>query len=179
MKTKAIILTLIIGHFSIVSYGQVAERIMLEMYCSALENNSTAPNYVVVTVKNLKTGELKEICTEAPFLNGALDHETGKKSEFSCEIYEERYFEFSNDSALWNISFDLYTLAELNNYAKTINVSEIIHNVKSAKLTRKTFTSNWKEQIMFAHLMFNNGVMMTRGCITGNVCSLTYFEPLQ
>jgi len=175
----------------------ISEEQKIKMYCAALENFSTAPNYVVVTVKNLNTGEIREICTEAPFLEGAITRQTGKDTytidsisyvlrSTVCDDYPNRYFEFSKDSALWNISFDLYTISELEEYAKTINVEKIVQKVKEGKLQEKTFgidkKQTWqatrKEQIMFAHLMFNNGIMMTRGCIAGNVCGLRVYEEI-
>lgn len=177
MKTNQIILTILIGLASFNSFGQVDEQTKFKMFCSAFDNRSTAPNYLVVTVKNLNTNEKKEICTEAPFLNGAVFKETGVfQIPLNCNEYKVRYFEFKEDSALWNISFDLYTSAELDSFAKTINASEITNQVKSGKLTSKIFKGDRKEQRMFGHLMFNNGVMMTRGCIAGNICGLTYYK---
>jgi predicted lactoylglutathione lyase len=167
--------------------GTISETQKFEMFCTALANHSTAPNFVVVTVKNLNTGEVKEICTEAPFLNGAIYRQTGKFSySTNCKDYPNRYFEFSADSALWNISFDLYAISELEKYAKNIDINSIVQQIKNGTLREKTFglddgqTFDWekthKEQRMFAHLMFNNGVMMTRGCEAGNISSLKYFE---
>lgn len=175
MKTKTTILLLTLGLVFFTAGAQVDDQTKFKMFCSALDNFSTAPNYIVVTVKNKKTGETKEVCTEAPFIQGAMGRETGDWT-FNYKNYKTRYFEFSRDSALWNISFDLYTKDDLDRYAMTINVTEIVKQVKSGKLTSKTFMGDRKEQIMFAHLMFNNGVMMTRGCIAGNICGLTYFK---
>lgn len=175
MKTKTIILTLAFALVFLTTKAQVDDQTKFKMFCSALDNFSTAPNYIVVTIKNKKTGETKEVCTEAPFIHGAMGRETGDWT-FNCKNYKTRYFEFTKDSALWNISFDLYTRDDLDKYAKTINVAEIVQQVKSGKLISKTFMGDRKKQIMFAHLMFNNGVMMTRGCIAGNICGLTYFK---
>ncbi|OOG65201.1 hypothetical protein [Flavobacterium sp. A45] len=173
---KAIIFLLTFGFWFLSAKAQVDEQTKFKMFCSALDNLSTEPNYIVISVKNKNLGETKEICTEAPFIGGAMARENGNSS-INCKNYKNRYFEFSKESALLNINFDLYTEAELDTFAKSINVIEIIQQVKNGKLTTKTFNGNRKEQIMFAHLMFNNGVMMTRGCIAGNICGLTYFKP--
>lgn len=185
----------------------INEAQKFEMFCTALKNQSTTPNYVVVMVKNLNTGEVKEICTEAPFVEGAIYRQTGKFSfTTDCNDYPNRYFEFSADSALWNISFNLYTISELEEYANSIDVEKIVQHVKDGILQKRTFgfddeefeqylrenkskkeaittsrKQNWeeidKQQVMFAHIMFNNGIMMTRGCIAGNICELyTYDE---
>ena len=170
------ILMVIIGLLSFNSMTEIDVHTKQEMFCMALNNSSTAPNYVVLNIKNIKTGEIKEVCTEAPFLSGAMYKEFGKYlDKIDCKKYKERYFEFSKDSALWNINYNLYSKVSLDSFAKTINVEEIIKLVKSGKLKSKTFKNSRKEQIMFAHLMFNNGVMMTRGCVAGNICGLSFY----
>jgi hypothetical protein len=158
--------------------SSISDSVKSKMFCAAIANVSTAPNYVVIIVKNRKTAEQKEICTEAPFVSGAVDIETGISlaTELDCSKYKNRYFEFAKDSALYNIGFDLYTKSELESYAKSLNILDIVQQVKNGKLTSKTFSGDRKEQRMFAHLMFNNGVMMTRGCVAGNVCGLSYFS---
>ena len=175
MKTKTLILTLLLGLLTFIADAQVDEQTKFNMFCSALDNFSTAPNYVVITVKNLKTGETKEVCNEAPFIQGAMGREIGNWT-IKCNKYPTRYFELEKDSALWNISFDQYSKNDLEDYAKTINIESIVEQVRIGRLTSKTFMGDRKEQIMFAHLMFNNGVMMTRGCFAGNICGLSYFK---
>ncbi len=177
MKIRELLLLLAIGLLPLASKAQVNSETKFKMFCTALDNFSTAPNYIVVTVKNLKTGEIKEICTEAPFIEGAVGYETGN-SFLKCSDYKTRYFEFANDSALRNISFDLYSKKELAKFAKTIDVEKSVQQVKSGGIITKGFSGhNDKEQLMFAHLMFNNGILMSRGCIAGNICRLTYFQP--
>ena len=157
--------------------GELSDLLKYKMFCAAIANLSTAPNYVVVKVKNLNTGETKEFCTEAPFLIGAVTRETGAKTyELDCKKDKDRYFEFSNDSALWNINFGFYSKAELDAYAETINIPHIVKQIQIGKLTNKTFTDGGKEQILFAHLMFNNGVMIRNDCEAGNVVHLSYFK---
>ncbi|MEO6582737.1 MAG: hypothetical protein ABIO05_00340, partial [Ferruginibacter sp.] len=76
-------------------------------------------------------------------------------------------------SALWNISFVLYTTTDLEKYAKAIDIKKTIKQMRSGKLSSILFPLNQrKQQRMFAHLMFDNGVMMTRGCVAGNICEL-------
>ncbi|HTN21286.1 MAG TPA: hypothetical protein VL125_12465 [Pelobium sp.] len=175
MKTKTIVLTLLFGLVFLNTKAQVNELTKFKMFCSALDNDSTEPNYIVVTVKDKNTGKTKEICTEAPFIMGAVGQETGN-GNIDLKNYKSRYFEFSKDSALMNISFDLYTKNELDAFKRKINVPNIVQQVKNGILKSETFIGDRKEQIMFAHLMFNNGIMMTRGCVAGNICQLTYFK---
>jgi hypothetical protein len=178
MKTLKFIILLTFGLLSITAIAQVDNQTKSKMFCAALDNTSTAPNYIVIRVKDLKNGITKEICTEAPFLLGALGRQLGQ-SNFSldCQKYKSRYFEFRNDSALWNISFDLYNTADLEKYANTIDIKKTVQQVRSGKLSSIGFPPHdRKQQRMFAHLMFNNGIMMTRGCVAGNICELSYFR---
>ena len=151
-----------------------SDSVKFRMFCKAIENLRSAPDYVVVTVKNVTTGETKEVCTEIQFLNDAVRQETGAAADLDCAKYPTRYFEFMKDSALEVLNFSLYSQADLDKYAKTVNITDIVENVKTGKLTGKTFEGYGREQIMFAHVMFNNGVIMTRGQIIGNICSLRY-----
>ena len=74
---------------SIKTTDSISETQKFKMFCAALENHSTAPNYVVVKVKNLNTGEVKEVCTEAPFVEGAIYRQTGKFSfQTDCNDYQ-------------------------------------------------------------------------------------------
>jgi len=80
---------------------------------------------------------------------------------------------------LWNISFDLYTQSELEAYSKTINVDSIIGILEEKKyisILFSPYSKDKKEQILYAHIMFNHGVMMTRGCEAGNYCTLVLYD---
>jgi len=174
MKLPLLLFSLALGCLLLTANAQtpVNEPTKLRMFRAALANASTAPNYVVVVVKNRATGELKEVCTEAPFMEGAVQRENG--SALSPDQLKSRYFEFSSKDALRNVGFDIYTPAELSAFARTVRVAEVVEQVKTDKLTSKIFSGGRKVQFMFAHLMFNNGVMMTRGYLVGNVCELAY-----
>lgn len=164
------------------------ETIKYDMFCKALNCSSTAPYYLVVTVKNLNTDEIKEICTEAPFLHGAIDRQKGTFSNsIDCNDYPNRYFEFSKDSSLRNINFNLYTTSDLEQYAKELDIEETVRQIVEEGMNEKVFWAETKEewanvkkqQIMFAHLMFNNGIMVRRGCVAGNICELTLYDEVE
>jgi hypothetical protein len=176
-----IILTCIVT-VSFSTNNDVSENVKYEMFKKGLSTLSTAPYYVVIKVKNQNTNEIKEICTEAPFVEGAifyqdkLDYLEANKVALS---HKDRYFEFSNDSALLNINYDLYTIQDLEKYQKSINLDKIVSEIKSNKLTDMTFSISGKkikQQVMLAHLLFNNGIMTTRGCIAGNMISFEVFN---
>jgi len=176
-----VILVLILSFFSFTIISDVSDSTKYKMYVKGLETFSTAPYYVVIKIKNQNTNEIKELCTEAPFLSGAI------KREFDCDYSQtdsiaisrkNRYFEFSNDSALWNMSYDLYTMSDLEKYKKSINLDEIVADIKSKQLKSKTFpmSDNKKDkQVMLAHLLFNKGILTRRGCIAGNIVSFEIY----
>ncbi len=183
-KIYLLIIATFILSFTFIS--DVSDNMKYNMFVKALNTYSSSPYYIVIKVKNQNTGEIKEICTEAPSLGGALYF------EFKYDIFKvdniakshiDRYFEFSNDTALENIYFDLYTQKDLKNYERLINLKKIIKEIQSGKCTGKTFPNKkaekgqtFKKQVMLAHLLFNNGIMTSRGCIAGNV---VYFEVYQ
>jgi hypothetical protein len=172
-----IIYTLIFGLFSSILIAQADEKTQTKMFCKALRHFSSAPYYLVVGVENELTGIRKNVCTEAPFLQGAVDKQNGKYSgkNLSCRNFKNRTISLSNPSALSNIGFDLYSIAELDSFAQTIDLLQIIDRVRTEKYVELHMVPK-KRQIMFAHLMFQNGIMTSRGCISGDMISLTPFE---
>ena len=171
-----ITLTLLLLSFS--TDNAVSESVKYNMYKKAINHFSTAPYYVVIKVKNLQTGELKEVCTEAPFIGGAIYRENCEnKANYKNNLKNrERYFEFNCDSALLNIGFDLYTPEELVDLHNELNFDSLANAAKRGELKSVTFMKTRKYQRMYAHLMFNQGIMMTRGCIAGNICSIEPYK---
>lgn len=116
--------------------------------------------YVVVTVKNLNTGKTKEVCTTTNFLSGALFYEFGKWNDKKLLSNKQRYFEFKDTTAISNIGFNSYSEKDLEEYKKKIKFDSLI------KLNKKgypyvTFDGNHNELNMYAHLLFNKGIMST------------------
>jgi hypothetical protein len=149
---------------------EVSEETKFRMFCSSLNKVSYSVNndFVVIRVKNVKTKEVKEICTAPNFISGALNRETGGLYiGFDCKKYPKRYFEFSNDSALWNIGFNEYSAEELIAYSRKINVDSFVQEIKSGNMkamTNANIFNDFKKRRYFAHLMFNRGVVTTSGC---------------
>lgn len=145
----------------------------------AYYNSGTAPNYLVFKAKDLNTGLIKEICTEAPFLSGALhrEYEVDYDEEGTAYIdsiaisKKQDIYEFRKKEALDNIDFFKYPdYSRILEIAKGIDV-ESYHNKfgknKSAEL--KHFTSDTGfVQLTFCHIMFNCGILTTRDCVAGN-----------
>jgi hypothetical protein len=154
-----------------------------ELFVRAIENNSTAPNYVLITVVNDKTKEARLICTEAPFLLGAIHRELQISYEAAgvCKVItlalsqKDRVFHFSRKDALKNIQppYNEKNLAEMRVALKHLSDEEI----------RKGFTGYGKEldklyidlpgdlyrayRSAIAHVLLERGLLPRRGCIAG------------
>ncbi len=69
----------------------------------AMENISTAPNYVLVTIVNGKTGAREDVCLEAFELLGAIEVERGLGHKQAVEValaQPDRTFTFTDEKAL-------------------------------------------------------------------------------
>jgi hypothetical protein len=118
----------------------LSESQKMKMFCLAFKHHSTAPYYVVITVKNLNTGVVKEMCTSANSLRGAISFEKIIDSYYIyCNDYPNRYFEFSSDKALRNIGFDNYSISELEEFKKTLNIGLILLHIKEGTLSDFSF----------------------------------------
>jgi hypothetical protein len=160
----------------------VSAEIKYEMFEKALFEDRTAPYYVLLHAKNKNTGETKDICTEAPYFISAICKELNCNEHEANKIaleYKDRFFEFSNDSALTIIDFNLYTAKDLEIYEQEIDIEKIIEEIKAEKFIHQTFHTEperLKKQTMFAHIMINHGCMVDRGCIAGNILGLEIYK---
>ena len=96
----------------VLSCGQPQGRgQMWALYVKALKNQSTAPNYVLITVVDSRTGTNRVVCTEAPSLLGAIHqehelayNEKGERKAMSLALAQrDRTFKFSNPEAIKNV----------------------------------------------------------------------------
>jgi hypothetical protein len=136
-------------------------------YLKSVKNESTFQNFLVVKVKNLNNGEVREYCTQGNFLKGALHRELnlGYSKEESAKVYQiainnkERYFEFKNDSAIWNISaYHNYTMKELSKFKNKIEIDSLVYKIKNG-VELGISISNDTEMKMYAHALFNKGIL--------------------
>ena len=149
-------------------------------YAKAIKNESTFQNFLVIKVKNLNNGEIREYCTKGNFLKGALHRElnVGYSKKGIIKVYEtalqnkERYFEFKNDSAIWNISaFDKYSMGELSEFVKQVGIDSLVHRIENGKDWGITI-SNDKEMKMVAHALFNKGILTGENSCFGGMLTL-------
>ncbi len=167
MKKSVVFIITIAGLLSLGLSTDVNDEIKNRMFCCACrKSGSTSRDYVVVKVKNTKTGALKEICVTLNLLEGAMWRERSLFGRINCEGNSKRYFEFSEDSALSNIGFNEYSTSKLSTFQKQLNIDSIVKQIKMGKLYSVNFGKNER---YFAHVMFNNGVVTTSGCFGTSV----------
>jgi hypothetical protein len=155
-----------------------------EMFIVAIENESTAPNYVLVTVTNLNNNQTKEICTEAAFLNGAIHRELNigynEKSEKKVKgiLIKQRdlHFSFKNKEALKNIGFFKYDNKQLSSIGNMYNVNSIIDSVLKNDEYDFSFKGDKQTQVYLSHLILRKNIMVRRGDIAGNYLMLKLFK---
>jgi len=134
-------------------------------FIAAIENNSTFNYFAVIKVKNINSGETKEICTKGNFISGALHIElnagydrNGKEKVLSyVKNKKNLYFEFRNKKALANISFFDYDPSKLVSMKRKYNVDKTVELIKM----NGKFSMYLKQDEMrlFAHLLFNRGYL--------------------
>ena len=148
---------------------------------TAYNNNSTTPNYIVFRAKNLNTGQTKEICSEAPFLSGAMHRELNIKYELIGEKYidslilvnSREIFHFKNKNVLKIMNFNNYP--DYDSIVKIAKNIDLEYYLKNDSLKLMHFGVNSKvEQTTFAHILFNCGINTKRDCIAGNNIWIEY-----
>ena len=144
MKT---LITIFLVFFSIFfAFGQnLAEKTFIHVINSGL---STAPDFLVVQIKNLNTGEVKEICTDNSSLYWALMQDR-KSSDFEAITKEllnnsfERYFEISDKEALERIQFDFVSPNSLEKLDSIFKADHLADSLAKIELYRTYLGDNY------------------------------------
>lgn len=135
-------------------------------YVAAVKNHGTFQYFLVVKVKDINTGQTREICTKGNFLRGSLHreynlpYEKGEDAKVATIALnsKDRYFEFKNDSALLNIGINDYSMADLTELEKQIDFDALAKKIKKKKKwSLKIFDD--KKIYIYAHALFNRGIM--------------------
>jgi hypothetical protein len=146
-------------------------------YLNAVKNESTFQFYLVIKVKDLNTGIIRDICTEGDFLDGALhlEYKVGYDSLSSMRIENiqignrPRYFEFKDTSALQNLGIDNYTAEDLANFEKAHNIDSLAKVIKNSKWHMRI--DDDKTLLLYAHSLFNRGILTgENNCFGGTLC---------
>jgi len=146
------------------------DSLITSNYSEAIKNSGTFQFFLVVKIKNLNTGQTREICTTGNFLKGALhrEYKLGYDSLSLSQveilaINKDRYFEFKDTSALNNIGLDIYSTDDLLKFENETNIDSLTQVLKNGKWSMSLRSD--KTILLYAHALFN------RGFLTGeNMC---------
>lgn len=151
--------------------GTASEETKFLNFIRAMENGSTFQYFTVVEVKDLNTGEIKEVCTKGNFLQGAFYREYGNNYK---KIYEakkrskRRHFEFRNKKALENISFYDYDPGLVHNVSERYKINQIVDSI--IKKGKFGIGLNDDEMKAMAHALFNKGYLTgENSCFGGSL----------
>jgi hypothetical protein len=149
-------------------------------FLKAIKNSSTFSYFTVVTVKNLNTGEVKQICTKGNFVSGALHMELNadydNKGERKVLRYakkrKDRYFELSNKKALENISFFDYDETMLAEVKKEYDIDQLVATIENEHKLDIRLPDD--EMRALAHILFNKGYLTgENNCFGGTLQYVT------
>lgn len=127
-------------------------------YRKLIDIGGTFNPFIVITVKNLNTNEIKEICTKNNFIIGALNLELKDKNINKILLNKNRYFEFKDTIALNNIGFKSYNLTEFEEFKNEKNIDSLVIRIQK-KLPLSLSFKDENEMIFYAHSFFNKGIM--------------------
>jgi hypothetical protein len=128
MKKQLIILLSILTISSV--FGQ---DLIEKTYLNVIKEVSTAPNFVVIKIKNTQNDQIKEICTDVTSLYWSLQQEY--QSDFK-NIYDslaskskDRLIEVGNSEALTRLSFKKYNSKHLDKLTNLIVSKSLIDSL--------------------------------------------------
>lgn len=165
---KMIIRTVFLCFIFVLTFSFVGQEndILYKNYVLAINNNSTFQYFLVVKVKDVKHGTTREYCTKGNFLKGALHMENRIKYNEAGIIKvqslainnKNRYFEFKKRKAIENISGWSYSIEELKQFEKAVNIDSLVIKIKKSSSWSMQI-SNEKVNLMYAHSLFNRGIL--------------------
>jgi hypothetical protein len=114
------------------------------------EGFSTAPDFVVLTIKNLNSGQTKEIMTEVTTVYEALKNELNqinyeKIGDYLLNNSQTRTFEIKNKEALERLHFDKYQLKSADSIEKIILKESIIDSLSKINKQREIISEKYYE----------------------------------
>ena len=173
MKKRLIILFCVLTTTCFSQTDSIIQQKYYEMYRHAsgkvikgdtiYQTISTAPYYVIINVTDLKTGITKELCTEYPFIEGAIKKDSGN----AIVDEKNRIFKFKSDASLQSVGFFDFDTTKMKICLKNISPELLINEWKGDNINfSNTYSGECQEY--YAFLLFKNGIMTKRGCLIGS-----------
>ena len=151
-------------------------------FVAALYNKTNFQYYLVARVYDLNKNEEREFCTLGVFFRHALHTEWNLDYDrlnedlvlAKAHMNNPRLFEFKNQEAIDYLGMKLYTMQEFNELSKAINFKNLAKEIRIAKIWRKEFGDDDKLLRIYAHGLFNEGILTAEDITKGG--TLEYVE---
>jgi phage pi2 protein 07 len=153
----------------------------LDQFRKVFNHKGKEPVYVVITARDVKGQEKKEVATTMSSLEDAVATELDlndkdPKIRKSIQANDSVVFNFEYGNSLENISFNLYSETDLKKYAKRVNIDSIkkyISKNPAVNTKLRATSKGWetkfnnkakaftvkKERLMFVHLLYKGGIL--------------------
>lgn len=181
MRTLILCLTT----FIIVAVGRAENDKQFELFAKAIQNRSTAPNYVLVTIVNDNTKEVRQGCVLAPFLLGALHDEQQipydaasiRKVEELALSNKEKIFHFKNGIALNNVraTYTPEILDEMRTALKSYSEKELRDGFNGSETALMNLYMSKPGKLYLAYrdtiacVLLERGLLPRCGCVVGTL----------
>ena len=149
------------------------------MFRAAIANDSTAPNYLLVTIRDGRSGSSRLVCVEAPFLEGALHREhdldyseSGRRRVRQLILASrDRVFTLSQPAALANVAprYSPGVLAEVRSVLSSRSDAQLRSGSLDWLYASKPSDSYSAYRDAAAHVLLERGILCGRGCVVGNL----------
>jgi hypothetical protein len=161
------------------SAGAAEDHRAAALFVHALRNNSSAPEYVLFTLRSPGRPD-QLVCTEAPFLLGALRTELGPGRDpvaFAEARSETRLFELKQPKAISNVEaqYGAEVLAVVQGKLARLSREELTAQLRSPdsplhKLYNGKHGQEWQSyKNAVAHVLLSQGVPVGRGDPVGGL----------
>ncbi len=163
--------------------AQQSSRYSDAMFRAAIDNHSTAPNYVLVTIREGGNGSATLVCIEAPFLEGALhrEHDIAYSESGDRDVRKllfashDHTYTFSKSEALANVAprYTPEVLAQVRSTLASRSKAELRPELLASLYEGKHGESYAAYRDAIAHVLLERGILCGRGCVVGTL----YVEP--
>ncbi len=145
------------------------------MFLRAIQNGSTAPDFVLITVVDVRNRTTRVVCTEAPFLEGALHREFAIPYDKGGQLrvrelalrQANRVYRFSRPDALRNVQ-PRYSAGQLDS-ARAAIAGRPDSELLDYAFVQTLFKPEGGGRDALAHALLERGISCARGCIVGDL----------
>lgn len=180
MRAKNI---LFLGILALSAAAHAEDSTAYRLFERAIKNDSTSPNFVLVKVVDDKARKTEVICTEAPFLLGAIHREHGLPNDASgtqkatalALAQKDLTFHFSQREALDNLTraFTASELREVRDALQSRSDDELLKGFRGdgTELDALYMGKGVKKYSAYrdaiAQVLLERGLLPRRGCVAG------------